>query len=359
MARANTKHESNKTNLDSHNDEGSRDSSADISSYRRQTILKLHKSGITTNVISSQTGISQEKVDKIIHEACLIEGRKGEFIKQALHPSSLKSSSPNRQVDLNSIMTKSQTRVWKTLEGEPEFVISVAETQNVLEKFARYKTTLVILNVDLVGSTRLSMTLPIDRLTMMIQAFNQEISIIVKAFGGYILKYVGDAVLAFFVLPGHKSEAKVACINAVNCAKCMLRIARDAINPILLDQYDYPEMNLRIGIDIGVNAIIQSGWDIHPNIRRRDKTNMDITKNKKEHLVIKKPVYDLLSYTMNITVKMTALANPNHIVIGQLVYDHLDDNQRSGFQRLEISPEIWSYVNNNTGGNIYNVYTDI
>jgi hypothetical protein len=52
MARTNTKHESNKTNLDSHDDEGSLDSSLDssndISSYRRQTILNLHESGITT-----------------------------------------------------------------------------------------------------------------------------------------------------------------------------------------------------------------------------------------------------------------------------------------------------------------------
>ncbi len=126
MARTNTKHESNKTNLDSHNDEGSRDSSADISSYRRQTILNLHKSGITINLISSQTGISQEKVDKIIHDAYLMKRLKGESIKHARHSTSLQSSSPSPQVDLNSIMKKSQTRVWKTLEGEPEFVISVA-----------------------------------------------------------------------------------------------------------------------------------------------------------------------------------------------------------------------------------------
>ncbi len=203
----------------------------------------------------------------------------------------------------------------------------------MLEKYARYKTTLVILNVDLVGYTTLSMSLPLDRLTMIIQAFNQEMSVAVKAFGGYILKYVGDAILAFFVLAGHKSGAKVACINAVNCAKYMLRIAREAINPIL-NQYDCPEINLRIGIDIGENAIIQSGWDIHPNIRRRDKTNTNTIKNKKGQLVMKKPVSDLLSYTMNIIVKMTALANPDHIVVGQLVYDHLDDNQRSRFQHL-------------------------
>jgi adenylate cyclase len=367
MVRTNTKHESNKTNPNSHDDEGGRYSSVDISSsYRRQTILNLHKSGITTDVISSQTGISQEKVDKIIQDAYLIEERqKGEFVKQSLHSSSSKSSSssPNPQVvDLDSLMRKSQTRVWKTLEGEPEFVISVAETQNMLKKFARYKTTFVILNVDLVGSTSLSMTLPLDRLTMIIQSFNQEMSVVVKEFGGYVLKYVGDAVLAFFVVPGDKSEAKVACINAVNCAKYMLRIAREAINPIL-NQYDYPEINLRIGVDIGENAIIQSGWDIHPNIRNRRKNNKDVIitnhNKKQQHLLMKKPVYDVLSYTLSIAVKMTALASHNHLVIGDPVYKRLDHKQRSGFQRLHISPDIWDYVCKNSEGDMYNLYTDV
>jgi adenylate cyclase len=59
-----------------------------------------------------------------------------------------------------------------------------------------------------------------------------------------------------------------------------------------------------------------------------------------------------LGYTTSIAVKMTALANPNHMVIGQLVYDVLEDNQKSVFQQLGISPEILSYVSNNTGGNI-------
>ena len=111
----------------------------------------------------------------------------------------MSSSAP--MVDVNTIMRRSQTRVWKTLEGEPEFIISVADTQNILGKAGRSKMNFVILNVDLVASTKLSMTIPLDRLTMMIQAFNQEMPLIVKEFGGFILKYVGDAVLAFFLVP--------------------------------------------------------------------------------------------------------------------------------------------------------------
>jgi class 3 adenylate cyclase len=265
-------------------------------------------------------------------------------------------SSSTPTVDVNAVMRRSQTRVWKTLEGEPEFIISVADTQNILGKAARSKMNFVILNVDLVASTKLSMTLPLDRLTMMIQAFNQEMSLIVKEFGGFILKYVGDAVLAFFLVPSHQSQPKVVYTGAINCARCMLQVAHEGINPIL-NQYDCPVMKIRIGIDTGENAIIQSGWDIHPDITNVEKigNNNNISK---ERLLIKKPVYDVLGYSTSIAVKMTALANPNHMVIGQLVYDVLDDNQKSLFRQLTVSPEIWSYVNTNTGGTIYNVYTN-
>ena len=349
-------------------DEAGKASGADFSSYRRQAMLDLRNCGITTeDIMSARIGISQKKVDKIKSQEAKkkeVVGRKNKYLKENSHSSFLQSSSSslNPQVGLNSIMKKSHARVRKTLEGKPDFVMSFVETQNVLEKFAKYKTTLVVLHVDLVGSTKLAMRLPLDRLTTMIQAFNQEMTVAVKAFGGHILKYVGDAVLAFFVVPGRKPEAKAACINAVNCAKYMLQITREAINPIL-NQYSCPEMNLRIGIDIGENAIIQSGWDFRPNIRKRrknNKNNITINHNKKQqHHIVKKPVYDVLSYTISIAVKMTALAQPNHLVIGDPMYNLLDDKQRSAFQRVNMSSDIWSYVCRNSEGNIYSLYTDV
>jgi adenylate cyclase len=118
----------------------------------------------------------------------------------------------------------------------------------------------------------------------------------------------------------------------------MLQVVHGGINPIL-NQYNCHVMNVRIGIDIGENAIIQSGWDIHPNIINLEKNGQNNI-NKKEQPLIKKPVYDVLGYTTSIAVKMTALANPNHMGIGQLVYDALEGNQKSVFQQLGISPEI-------------------
>src|ERR671922_1724052 len=107
---------------------------------------------------SADWHLSQKKVDKIKSQEDtkkeeVVVG-KNKYLKENSHSSFLQSSSSpnNPQVGLNSIMKKSQTRVRETLEGKPDFVMSFVETQNVLKKVAKYKTTFVILHIDLVGS---------------------------------------------------------------------------------------------------------------------------------------------------------------------------------------------------------------
>lgn len=73
-------------------------------------------------------------------------------------------------------------------------------------------------------------------------------SVIVKDFGGFVLKYVGDAVLAFFVvIPGQESEGKAACTHAISCAKCMLQVAhggnKSNFESIWLPSNEYKDRN--------------------------------------------------------------------------------------------------------------------
>jgi adenylate cyclase len=56
----------------------------------------------------------------------------------------------------------------------------------------------VILNVEIVESTKLSMILPLDRLTKLIQTFNQEMSLIDKEFGGCSKIYGRRGSCVFF-----------------------------------------------------------------------------------------------------------------------------------------------------------------
>ena len=125
--------------------------------------MNLYNSGITTDIIAQQLDTSQEEVNKIIESAKIEEERKKISIKilSDSASSSLGSSfNLNKIVDVNSAINAAQSRVWKVLKAKPEFNMSFEETQNVLEEFAESKLILVVLHVDLVGSTRLTMTLP-------------------------------------------------------------------------------------------------------------------------------------------------------------------------------------------------------
>jgi adenylate cyclase len=44
----------------------------------------------------------------------------------------------------------------------------------------------------------MSMTSPVDKLVTIILAFSHEVTSVIQSYGRYILKYVGDAVNAFF-----------------------------------------------------------------------------------------------------------------------------------------------------------------
>jgi adenylate cyclase len=335
---------------DANDNEGDGDDDGS-NSYQRQTVLNLYNSGISADIISLQLDMSKEEVDKIIEAANIEEERKKLSIRQASDTPSLGSFYLDAVVDLDAAIKMAQSRVWKALKVAPEFNISFKETHNVLEKFAKSKVTLVILHIDLVGSTRLSMTLPVDRLATIIQAFTQEMSLMISAYGGYVLKYVGDAILAFFVV-GNNYDLYLPCINAVYCARSMIKVIRQGINPIL-NQYDYPEMSVRVGIDVGENVIVQFGWD---SLTYTSDSKED--KNNGSRILIKKPHLDILGYTISITAKMTALARPDQIVIGQSVYNSLDNSQKSNFNVLSVSPEVWNYVSENTG-NIYRLYGSI
>ncbi len=293
---------------------------------QQQTIINLYNSGIPPDVIALQLDISQEEVDRVIASA---------EKSRPTETATLASFYLDAIVDLDKAIKLAQERVWKALKVESRFDLSTEETQEILTKLAKSKVMLVILHIDLVGSTRLSSTLPADRLAAIIQAFTQEMSITISAYGGYVLKYVGDAILAFFLA---NDDTYLPCINAVNCARSMIKIIRDGINPIL-NQYDYPEMNVRVGIDLGENVVVQYGWDTH-------------TVDGKK---VRSPHYDILGYTINIATKMTTLAKPDQIVIGQMVYDVLDDRQKSTFHPLKISPEAWSYMSDYSHG-IYQLY---
>ncbi|MGD9533407.1 MAG: hypothetical protein AB7V56_06530 [Candidatus Nitrosocosmicus sp.] len=70
--------------------------------------------------------------------------------------------------DVESAIKDAQKRTWYNIKVKSEFKISQEKTQELLESFIDTNVTLVILHVDLVGSTDLSMNLPLKQLVPII-----------------------------------------------------------------------------------------------------------------------------------------------------------------------------------------------
>jgi adenylate cyclase len=134
----------------------------------------LYNSGIVSEVIALQMDMSEKDVVRVIEEATKSEKRR-EMVISSL-PSSLTgvrkdSNVPlisklyhDKAVNVDYAIKHAQTRMWKALKVKSDFDISMEETQNCLKNYAESKATFLILHIDLVDSTKLSMTLPVNRL---------------------------------------------------------------------------------------------------------------------------------------------------------------------------------------------------
>lgn len=230
-------------------------------------------------------------------------------------------------MDSNSPLKSIKTRVERTLSQGPPIDLSTLKCNHYLRRHVNNKTKLVVLCVDLVGSTKLSLSLSPQELISIINIFSTEMSIIISGHGGYILKYIGDAVIAIF--PAEFDSGK-ACFNALYSAKTMVRIINQVINPVLCNKL--PQIKVKIGIDLGESMVVLYG------------KNLDTS-----HI-------DLIGSGISIAAKITALAKPNQILISENVFENIVNvSKDTKFQKLDIVDEGWNYINTKTS-KILNVY---
>ena len=241
------------------------------------------------------------------------------------------SASENRTIyDLQTLLSQRQDRLWSVLYERYQYNTSIKRGQDFLLNHVDSKLSLVVMYADLVGSTKMSMALPVERMAKIIKAFSHELSSVVESYNGFVLKYVGDAVIACFPSGFNKY---LSCDTAFQCAKSMINIIENGINPIFeKDKDNYPKLAVKIGIDEGENLVIQYGYD-------------------------KSAPIDLIGYPMNVAAKMTSLTGPNKITVGNNVYKLLHPSLQPEFQEMQMKEGTeWKYIDLET--NLpYKVYT--
>lgn len=229
-------------------------------------------------------------------------------------------------VDTNTYISETQARVWKALKTGLQFEANLDKSVQYLRKHVNSRKNFVVLVADLVGSTGMTRVLQVERLATIMQTFSQEMAFAILNFEGYVLKYVGDAVIAYFPAD---VNFYMATDTAVNAARSMITVLQQGINPVL-NQYDYPELKVKIGIDVGVHSVIQYG------------------KGERSHV-------DILGYGISMASKISSLAEPDHIVISESIYNGMHPSARSRFSEVKLDAS-WSYTDENTG-KIYRLFT--
>ena len=232
-----------------------------------------------------------------------------------------------KTIDSETMIQETQKRIWKSLKHGIEYDATVDRSDAFLRQHVNEKMHMVVLFVDLVGSTNISLTLPEEKVAIIISSFAQEMALAIKQHNGFVVKFVGDAVIGYFI----HTSVLIAADNAVSCAQRMIQIMDQGVNPIL-NNYDYPDLLLHIGLDYGDNMIVRYGSD-------KEKSHVDI-----------------LGPTMNIAAKIQSMANPQQSLIGQHVYDKIHPTVQQKFKKETWSESEWKYNDRKTG-EPYTVYS--
>jgi class 3 adenylate cyclase len=217
--------------------------------------------------------------------------------------------------EIQSLIAQSKTRVLESFEKGSGLNTKVEDPDIFLSKYIGATLKLVVLYVDLVGSTLMTRSLPVNRLATIMHAFTQEMSIIVSKFGGQVLKFVGDAVVAYFPLGASYS---LAYNTAVDCSHSMIMVVQEAINPVI-SMHGYDELQLKIGLDTSEHSVIQ-------------------------YIIDEKPYADILGYGISMAAKLSSLANSNEVIISHTVYMGMHSSLRKKFSEVELDPRMWKYI---------------
>jgi adenylate cyclase len=216
-------------------------------------------------------------------------------------------------VDIGTIIGETQERVRRTVKTGTFF--SAESSDELLREHPNSKLKLIVLYVDLVGSTMMTTSLPVAQLALMVQTFTQEMSFTVSRFNGYVLKYVGDAIIAYFPADANYNGR---CNAAINCSYAMIEVLEEGINSIFRE-HGYNGLQAKIGIETGEHSVIQ-------------------------YILGSKSHIDILGYGISMAAKLSTLARPNQVVISHAIYFGMHPSFRKNFIQMELDPGMWKYI---------------
>lgn len=152
----------------------------------------------------------------------------------------------------NALVTKFCGECGASIGGTVVARVSDTQLTEAREQIGE-RRHLTVLFCDLVGSTAISARLDPEEWREVEAEYLGAVTEAIKRFGGYVAKYLGDGVMAYFGWPvAHDNDAERAARAGLAIVEAVGGLSRGA------GPGNHPELSVRVGIDTG-NVVIGTG----------------------------------------------------------------------------------------------------
>lgn len=234
--------------------------------------------------------------------------------------------SPPKEQDFCEYIQQRRSGLLEHWDEEYSLPDTRGPIEELLNDLRGKDTQVVILYVDMEGSTRISSEVDSDTNLKIIKIFSMEMAKVIDNFRGYVLKFVGDCVIGIF--PADVNFTSM-CDNAIQASMIICSIIEDVINPIFSEK-SFPEIGCHVGLDIGSVRVDKVG--------AIDVASID----------------DLIGYPMNLTAKIQSMAGHNDVLLGRSLYELLHTSWQQYCKLVDLG-ETWT-MKDHDGKNTYEVY---
>jgi len=193
------------------------------------------------------------------------------------------------------------TQVRRLFEGylSPNVVTTLLEEQNlkkIKKQLAGDKETVTILYTDIRGFTTLSESLPPEEVVKLLNEYLPPMSSIVYRFGGYLDKFIGDAILAVFSAPFPQADDPWRAVQAAH-----------AMQKEMTKLSEIWEKQNRLSFQVGIG--INTGEVVLGNVGSQYKKD-----------------YTVIGDTVNVAARLCGLAKGGEILLSEATYEQVKDH---------------------------------
>ena len=188
----------------------------------------------------------------------------------------------------------------------------IKQQEDILLQFSEHSEKYCVGMIDIMNSTKICSKLSASETSEFYRIFLNSMGIIVKKFGGTVVKNIGDALLFYFSTESDDEKKE----TLKTCLDCCLALGEEHEEIIKkLKEQNLPLLDYRISATYGVVRIAKTSTS---------------------------SVNDIFGTTVNLCAKINRSAPANGVIIGQDFYDSVRNLEGYFFKKIEseiISPE--------------------